>query len=129
MHGIKEPFSLPHPGMKTLLCYKEVRNRLRDTAKDMGKEGKDDYYGYGLVNAFAALSTSVFDTDSPASPYPSMSGTHYGTITPNQTITVNKLYTYPCAGAGGHTESIELYENGGFDSKWQLDWLPAGRLA
>jgi len=22
------------------------------------------------------------------------------------------LYTYPCAGTGGHTESIELYENG-----------------
>ena len=22
------------------------------------------------------------------------------------------MYTYPCAGTGGHTESIELYENG-----------------
>jgi len=41
-------------GNEKLFCYKEVRNRLRDTAKDMGKEGKDDYYGYGLVNASPA---------------------------------------------------------------------------
>jgi len=51
-----------------------------------------------------------FDTGSGT--YPSISGTHKGTITPNQTITVNKLYTYPCEGTGGHTESVELYENG-----------------
>ncbi|MDI6886381.1 MAG: choice-of-anchor D domain-containing protein, partial [archaeon] len=53
----------------------------------------------------------VFDTGRPTNPYPSIMGTHTGTITPNQTITVTKLYTYPCAGTGGHTESIKLYEN------------------
>jgi len=71
---------------------------------------------------------AVFDTGSPEKPYPSISGTHYGTITPNQTITVNELYTYPCAGTGGHTESIELYENGNLiaSGNWtgyqQGDW-------
>ena len=54
---------------------------------------------------------NVFDTGEPANPYPSIMGTHNGTITPNQTITVSKLYTYPCPGTGGHTESIKLYEN------------------
>ena len=44
------------------------------------------------------VSAGVFDTGSPANPYPSISGTHNGTITPNQTITVSKLYTYPCSG-------------------------------
>ncbi len=59
--------------------------------------------------------------------YPSISGTHRGTITPSQNIPVSKLYTYPCTGTGGHTESIELYENGlliasGTWSGYQADW-------
>ncbi|MCK4731244.1 MAG: hypothetical protein KAT65_02195, partial [Methanophagales archaeon] len=55
--------------------------------------------------------TGQFDTGSPANPYPSISSTHIGTITPSQTITVQRLYTYHCPGTGGHAESIELYEN------------------
>jgi subtilisin family serine protease len=51
----------------------------------------------------------VFDTG--PGTYPSIFGTHNGTITPNQTINISKLYTYPCPGTGGHTESIKLYEN------------------
>ena len=51
----------------------------------------------------------VFDTGSPESPYPSIMGTHNGTIRPNQTITVSKLYTYPCAGTGGHTEFAMIW--------------------
>jgi len=43
--------------------------------------------------------------------YPSIMGTHKGTIKPSRNITVNTLYTYPCVGTGGHTKSIELYEN------------------
>ena len=33
----------------------EVRAALEETAKDLGKPGRDDTYGYGLVNAYAAL--------------------------------------------------------------------------
>jgi nitrous oxidase accessory protein len=55
----------------------------------------------------------VFDTDSPANPYPSICGVHNGTITPNQTMIVQKLYTYPCAGSSGHTEYAAIsYPNG-----------------
>jgi len=46
------------------------------------------------------------------STYPSIKGTHKGTVTLNKTIVVHKLYTYACAGTGGHTESIKLEENG-----------------
>jgi len=33
----------------------EVRSRLQKTATDLGATGKDNYYGYGLVNAYAAV--------------------------------------------------------------------------
>ncbi|MDF1557326.1 MAG: S8 family peptidase [ANME-2 cluster archaeon] len=37
----------------------EVRQRLRDTATDLGAAGKDIYFGYGLVNALAATDVVV----------------------------------------------------------------------
>jgi len=57
------------------------------------------------------LTENIFDTGEPAKPYPSIFGTHNGTITPNQTITVSKLYTYPCEGTGGHTEYAKIYND------------------
>ncbi len=54
---------------------------------------------------------TVFDTEAPANPYPSISGTHNGTITPNQTIEVATLYTYPCTGTGGHTEYARIWNS------------------
>ena len=69
------------------------------------------------------LPENIFDTGAPANPYPSISGTHYGTIMPNQTITVNKLYTYPCKGTGGHTESIRTIRKRRTDSKRHLGRL------
>lgn len=33
----------------------EVRNRLKDTATDLGASGWDSYYGHGLINAYMAL--------------------------------------------------------------------------
>ena len=53
------------------------------------------------------IPTPVFNTGSGT--YPSIFGTHNGTITPNQTITVSKLYTYPCPGTGGHTEQVKIW--------------------
>ena len=67
-----------------------------------------------IIKKFEFVSPSeenIFDTRVSANPYPSISGTHTGTITPDQDITVQKLYTYPCAGTGGHTESVRIYGN------------------
>lgn len=36
----------------------EVRQRLKDTATDLGAEGWDEYYGFGLVNAYEATKYS-----------------------------------------------------------------------
>jgi subtilisin family serine protease len=33
----------------------EIRSRMQSTATDLGVTGKDNYYGYGLVNAYAAV--------------------------------------------------------------------------
>ena len=66
-----------------------------------------------------------FDTDEGT--YPSIGGTHNGTIKPTNNLTVNTLYTYSCLGTGGHTKSIELYENdtliaSGVWEEYQGDW-------
>lgn len=37
----------------------EVRNRMQTTATDLGAAGKDSYYGYGLINASAAVAASA----------------------------------------------------------------------
>jgi C1A family cysteine protease len=53
--------------------------------------------------------TRAFDTG--AGTYPGISGIHNGTITPNQTMRVQKLYTYPCSGTGGHSEYVRIWGN------------------
>ena len=67
----------------------------------------------------------VFDTGEGT--YPSIMGTHNGTIKPNQTITVSQLYTYPCIGTGGHTEHVRIWNDTwpGKEAYWEgyvEDW-------
>jgi hypothetical protein len=62
------------------------------------------------VNAFLVITYKTsFDTGSPESPYPSISGTHNGTITVYQDITVNRMYTTPCPGTGGHSAFVKIW--------------------
>ena len=68
------------------------------------------YVGDPLLGVIPPAVPSVFDTGKGT--YPSIMGTHKGEIKPSCNITVSKLYTYPCPGTGGHTESIKLEENG-----------------
>jgi parallel beta-helix repeat protein len=70
-------------------------------------EDSVDHYPFEDPNGWL-LGENIFDTKAPANPYPSIFGTHNGTIKPNQTINVSKLYTYPCKGTGGHTEYAEI---------------------
>jgi parallel beta-helix repeat protein len=71
------------------------------------------------------VKSSVFDTGTGT--YPSISGTHNGTISPSCNITVCKLYTYPCTGTGGHTEYVKIWQGTktiveeGWDG-YQGDW-------
>lgn len=54
------------------------------------------------------LSTiAIFDTG--PGTYPSISGTHNGTITSYYDVTVGTLYTYSAPSTGGHTEYVAFY--------------------
>ncbi|MFZ2070882.1 MAG: cohesin domain-containing protein [Halobacteriota archaeon] len=66
---------------------------------------------------------AVFDTGYGS--YPSIAGTHTGTITPNRDIMVYMLYTYPCPGTGGHTASVIIKDNTNITGDWhgyKGDW-------
>jgi len=54
----------------------------------------------------------IFDTGSPENPYPSIFGMHNGTIKPYKDIYVERMFTYPCAGTGGHSEFVRIWGNG-----------------
>jgi hypothetical protein len=41
--------------------------------------------------------------------YPSIFGVHEGTITPIHSVIADKMHTYPCKGAGGHSDYIRIY--------------------
>ena len=43
-----------------ILTPQEVRNNLRATADDLGAAGRDDYYGWGRVNAYNAYQAVAF---------------------------------------------------------------------
>ncbi|MCK4965729.1 S8 family peptidase, partial [bacterium] len=58
--------STPHVSGTAALVYAsgvsknfDVRARLQSTAEDLGEAGKDNYFGYGLVDAEAAVSGGV----------------------------------------------------------------------
>jgi hypothetical protein len=53
---------------------------------------------------------TLFDTGQGS--YPSISGIHNGTITPNCDISVHTLYMYSCEGTGGHTEYVWIQGHG-----------------
>ncbi len=74
------------------------------------------------------VGTNVSGLDTGSGAYPSIAGTHTGVIIPNRAITITKLYTYPCAATGGHTEYARLWNETGldvaaywtsFDGDWQ----------
>ncbi len=70
--------------------------------------------GYGSTDETTVnigVEKAIFDTGTGT--YPSIAGTHNGTITTNVTIEVSKLYTYPCAGTGGHTEHVIIRNESG----------------
>jgi hypothetical protein len=69
---------------------------------------------HAIVSIGELATSEIFDTGLSANPYPSIRGTHNGTLTPNVTLVeISKLYTYPCTGTGGHTEQIRIYNESG----------------
>ena len=91
------------------------------------QEAARDKYPHMNENGWLLPKENIFDTGSPQNPYPSISGMHNGTITPSCNISVSKLYTYPCAGTGGHTEYARIWNSSwdGAEAHWngyKGDW-------
>lgn len=70
---------------------------------------------------------TIFDTGTPATPYPSIAGRHEGTLKLNGDLVVTKLHLYACPGTGGHAEYVRIWGDGideqasgnGYDEDWQ----------
>jgi len=71
--------------------------------------GSDDLIWMGNI---IVSNSSYIDTGQSPSPYPSIFGTHNGTIVPANDITVSKIFVYPCVGTGGHAEYVRIWGNG-----------------
>jgi parallel beta-helix repeat protein len=52
---------------------------------------------------------SIFDTG--PGTYPSIFGTHNGTLMPNTDIFVHRIFTYSCSGTGGNSEYVKIWNS------------------
>ncbi len=79
----------------------------------LDEDCNDNYVS--ITNAILVLELTngsvegALDTEQSTLPYPSIAGVHNGTIEVNEEISVNTLHTYPCAGTGGHTEFVRIW--------------------
>jgi len=64
--------------------------------------------------------STTFDTGSGT--YPSIMGTHNGTIKPYHTVNVSRMYTYPCPGTGGHTEYVRIWNESESETLAEENW-------
>jgi len=99
----------------------QVRNALQDTAKDLGTPGFDPDYGWGLVDAYAALNWSEGLVDSP--PFVSITDPKSGAIV-SGTVIVTAVAT-----DDNDVTFVEFYADGDFigaDSDgsdgWSVEW-------
>ena len=103
-----------------------VRTKPKPTPTPRPSQDRDEELD--LPPIVEVVSTKhVFDTGMSEYPYPSMCGIHNGTLTPNQTITVSKLYTYSCLDTCGHTERVTIWNDMGVivEANWtgyRGDW-------
>ena len=75
-------------------------------------------YWYGIPTLPGPGPGGWFDTGPGI--YPSIPGTHNGTITPDTDLTVNKLSVYPCTGTGGHAEYVKIWQ--GTETLVEAEW-------
>ena len=62
---------------------------------------------------FEVSTSQVRELDTGAGTHPSISGRHTGTIKPLHDVSnISTMYTYPCAGTGGHSEYVRIFGNG-----------------
>jgi len=83
------------------------KDGIGDTSYSIGS-GKDNSPLMQPREDYTLLAYPILDTGTGT--YPSIMGTHEGKIKPSYDIEVSDLYTYSCAGTGGHTKSIKIFK-------------------
>jgi len=88
------------------ICLENVREAIESTAKDLGNPGRDDEYGWGLVDAVAALNYIPPDHDVAV----------MDILVPSPAFDGNILVNVSVANQGTFEESftVNLYDNGVF---------------
>jgi len=89
-------------------CY-EIGTHTVDTSGNINKT----WVNQTAKTEAEILEKLVFDTGEGT--YPSIFGTHKGKIVPDKDIIVNKMYTYPCTGTGGHAEYVKIWNKSGWN--------------
>jgi parallel beta-helix repeat protein len=72
-----------------------------------GNGSAQDRFPFMNESGWLKKPRTIFDTGEGT--YPSITGVHRGTLTPGHGVYVDKLYTYPCKGTGGHSEYVTFY--------------------
>ena len=121
-----------YSGSKVNVESVDVRSYLASSGnhmafQDNGTDGMQACNAFLIINYEEEVEEEFFDTGYPENPYPSIFGMHNGTITPKYDIPVNRMYTYPCSGTGGHSEYIEIWNATGWtvNASWngyKDDW-------
>jgi hypothetical protein len=94
--------------MLASFTQEELVNIIRNAT--VNASGSDDLL-QELDLSVTEIAAVSFDTR--PGTYPSIMGTHNGTIKPSHDVVVNKMYTYPCVGTGGHSEYVEISNESG----------------
>ena len=83
---------------------------------DLDGDGQNDLLLWIPTEVYAVTHSGIypnlFDTGEPTIPYPSIMGTFNGRLTLSHDLVVHRLYTYPCSGTGGHSESVRIWGDG-----------------
>jgi len=76
-------------------------------------------------NAFLVVEyeeEEIYEFDTRPGTYPSIMGTHNGTIRPSHDVYVSKIYTYACTGTGGHTEYVRIWNESSVEPIAEGHW-------
>jgi hypothetical protein len=86
-----------------------------DTEHELGTRTVDlagnvnDTWVNGTARTWSLVPSLIFDTGPGG--YPSIPGTFTGTLTPSRPLSIARLYTYSCAGTGGHTGYVRIWNS------------------
>ncbi len=106
-----------------LLTLSDIYKRLKDSAVDLGSAGFDSYYGYGMVNAFAALTlgtASAVTTASGGSQLSSGSGSKKGSGAYGTTKAFRSLFFGQTAGFAASFHSAVFASGVGSVGNWYV---------